>query len=62
MEKDPEILNTKDLMDKLGVCRPTVIKWVKQGMPVIKKGYVVRFQYARVIEWLANPNPTRSVE
>lgn len=49
------ILNTDQLMAKLGVTRPTLSKWRKEGrIPFIQVGAVVRYDLDKVLEALEN--------
>lgn len=34
------MLRISDIMEQLKVSRPTVYKWIKQGLPIIKVGYL----------------------
>ncbi|MBA4301280.1 MAG: hypothetical protein C0433_14435 [Cyclobacterium sp.] len=47
------ILDTDQLMEKLGVTRPTLSKWRKEGrIPFIQVGAVVRYDLDKVLEAL----------
>jgi excisionase family DNA binding protein len=47
------ILDTDQLMAKLGVTRPTLSKWRKEGrIPFIQVGAVVRYDLDKVLEAL----------
>lgn len=47
------ILDTDQLMTKLGVTRPTLSKWRKEGrIPFIQVGAVVRYDLDKVLEAL----------
>ena len=47
------ILDTDELMAKLGVTRPTLSKWRKEGrIPFIQVGAVVRYDLDKVLEAL----------
>lgn len=47
------ILDTDQLMAKLGITRPTLSKWRKEGrIPFIKVGAVVRYDLDKVLEAL----------
>ncbi|WP_353890996.1 helix-turn-helix domain-containing protein [Algoriphagus sediminis] len=49
------ILTTDQLMLKLGVTRPTLSKWRKEGrIPFIQEGSVVRYDLEKVLEALEN--------
>jgi excisionase family DNA binding protein len=49
------IVSTEYLMEKLGVTRPTLSKWRKEGrIPFIQVGSVVRYDLDKVLEVLEN--------
>lgn len=49
------ILDTDQLMAKLGVTRPTLAKWRKEGrIPFIQVGSVVRYDLDKVLAALEN--------
>lgn len=51
--KSQTILDTDELMAKLGVTRPTLSKWRKEGrIPFIQVGAVVRYDLDKVLEAL----------
>lgn len=54
LDKHPKtILDTDQLMVKLGVTRPTLLKWRKEGrIPFIQVGSVVRYDLDKVLEAL----------
>ena len=53
--KSNNILDTDQLMEKLGVTRPTLSKWRKEGrIPFIQVGSVVRYDLDKVLEALEN--------
>lgn len=53
--KQGTILDTDQLMAKLGVTRPTLSKWRKEGrIPFIQVGAVVRYDLDKVLEVLEN--------
>jgi excisionase family DNA binding protein len=53
--KSKTILDTDQLMEKLGVTRPTLSKWRKEGrIPFIQVGAVVRYDLDKVLESLEN--------
>jgi excisionase family DNA binding protein len=46
-------LSTKELMERLGVCRSTVYKLMRDwGLPFIKIGRLNRFPTERVVAWM----------
>lgn len=50
-----EIINRKELMIRLGVTEPTVIRWVKKGViPQIRIGSHVRYNWPKVVIALEN--------
>lgn len=50
-----ELCNQDDLMKKLKIkSRNTLYLWRKRGMPVIKQGRSIRFDYPDVLNWLKN--------
>ena len=49
-----ELVTTKQLCDRLKVTRQAIQNWRNEGMPFIKYGKLVRFEYEKVIEWLEN--------
>lgn len=53
-ESKPKIiLDTDELMQKLGITRPTLSKWRKEGrIPFIQVGSVVRYDLDKVLEAL----------
>lgn len=51
------ILDTDQLMIKLGVTRPTLAKWRREGrIPFIQIGSVVRYDLDKVLEALESKN------
>jgi excisionase family DNA binding protein len=53
-QKSKNILDTDQLMVKLGVTRPTLSKWRKDGrIPFIQVGAVVRYDLDAVLEALS---------
>ena len=51
MEK---LLSKKELADKLGIAEITINRLLTKGLPRIKVGRQVRFDYVEVLEWLKN--------
>lgn len=47
-----ELVTTKELSSLLKVTRQTVANWRKEGLPFMKLGRSIRFDYDEVIEWL----------
>lgn len=55
VSKTQTILDTDELMVKLGVTRPTLSKWRKENrIPFIQVGSVVRYDLDKVLEALEN--------
>lgn len=46
------LLNVDELSKELKVHHNTIFNWIKRGMPCFKKGYVIRFNLDKVMEWL----------
>ena len=46
------MLKKKELADKLRISVPMVDKLMREGMPRIKIGKSVRFEYDEVVRWL----------
>ena len=46
------MLNKKELADKLRISVPMVDKLMREGLPRIKIGKSVRFEYEEVVRWL----------
>jgi len=46
------MITFKEVMAIYKVCRATVQKWVKQGLPCYKTGRLVRFDIAEVDAWI----------
>ena len=51
-----ELLTVNELCEWLKVTRITVERWRKKDMPFIKVGKIVRFDRAKVNEWLNAQN------
>lgn len=47
-----ELITTKELTQLLKVSRQAIADWRKAGMPYMKLGTRVRFDYDEVINWL----------
>ena len=50
------MLKKKELADKLRISVPMVDKLMREGMPRIKIGKSVRFDYEEVVAWLKEKN------
>lgn len=48
------LLNKKELAEKLKVAEITINRLLAKGMPRIKVGRQVRFNFDDVLEWLKN--------
>ncbi len=46
------MLDKKDLAKELKVSIPTIDRLIAKGMPKIKVGKAVRFEYPEVVAWL----------
>lgn len=46
------IMTKKELAEELKVHINTISNFMKQGMPYLKSGFVVRFEKDKVIKWL----------
>lgn len=46
------LLNINELSKELKVHHNTIFNWIKKGMPCFKRGYVIRFNLEKVLEWL----------
>lgn len=46
------MLKKKELADKLKISVPMVDKLMREGLPRIKIGKSVRFEYEEVVSWL----------
>ena len=46
------MLNKQELAKELNISVPMVNKLMRQGMPRIKIGTAVRFEYEEVVSWL----------
>ena len=51
-----ELLKVKDIMEIYKIGKRTVSNWIEKGMPVIKKGRIIRFDRNKVWEWFNNEN------
>lgn len=49
-------LTTRELCDKLVLTRMTIERYRKEGMPFIKDGTLVKFDYKAVLAWLKENN------
>lgn len=51
-----KLLTTDELCERLQVGRTTVWRWRKEGLPCIKYGNSVRFDWEEVLKWLKQKN------
>ncbi|MCL6558138.1 MAG: helix-turn-helix domain-containing protein [Firmicutes bacterium] len=51
-----ELLTQEELCKWLKISNMTAYRWRKEGMPYIKRGNVVRYDKAKVKEWLERKN------
>lgn len=47
-----DILTRKELADKLKVSAQTIATWETKGLPVIRNGQIVRYDFDDVAVWL----------
>ena len=47
-----ELMTRKTLSLKLDVSIPTIVRWEKQGLPVIRIGGIVRYDIDQVRKWI----------
>lgn len=48
------MITKKELADKLHVSVSTIDRLMVKGLPVVKIGNAVRFEYEPVVEWIKN--------
>lgn len=58
IQADEKLLNRDELARKLRVCKTTVDKLVKDGLPRIFVGRQPRFNYPDVLDWLKGQTTT----
>ena len=51
-----ELLTTEELCKMLKVSRVTIHNWRKKGLPCIKIGKTIRYDYEEVMEWIESKN------
>ncbi len=51
---DEEIMTKKEIAVFLKVAQKTIDRWREKGMPCLSSGSVIRFERAKVLEWLEN--------
>jgi DNA binding domain, excisionase family len=49
-----ELLTVEELSDILKISRTTIDRWRKEGMPFMKIGRGIRFEFEDVKRWLDN--------
>jgi hypothetical protein len=52
------MITEKELLSRLQVNRGTLFKWRKEGLPHIKVGRVIRYDYSDVVRWLKLRSPS----
>lgn len=48
-----DLMTRKELQLKLNVSKPTIERWEKLGMPVIRIGGIVRYELDKVMNFIA---------
>lgn len=51
-----DMMTRKVLTQELGISQSTIIRWEKEGMPVIRIGGIVRYNLEQVKQWIAEMN------
>ncbi|MDT8901833.1 helix-turn-helix transcriptional regulator [Anaeroselena agilis] len=49
-------LTSDELAERLKVTRKTIDRWRKDGLPYIKVGRLVRFEWSKVESWIMSRN------
>lgn len=50
-----EILDTKELCNRLGMSEPTIVRWREKGkIPYLRIGTNIRYDWAKVLEAIEN--------
>ncbi len=49
---ESEIVNTRELTERLGVTRRTIGRWVKEGLPTVRYGRFNAHNVDEVMKWL----------
>lgn len=52
VEKVKSLYTVKRLCGELEISRQTLLNWRKRGLPAIKIGGRVMFEYQEVVEWI----------
>jgi hypothetical protein len=52
------MVTEKELLSRLQINRGTLFKWRKEGLPHIKVGRVIRYDYPDVVLWLKLRSPS----
>ena len=47
-----ELITRADLAKKLNISVPTIMKFESEGMPVIRQGGVIRYDWEDVFAWM----------
>ena len=56
------LLDTKAIVEKLGICEATLRHWRKLGLPFHKQNHKVYFLYSEVMEYIAQKKPKKKYE
>ena len=51
-----DIINRTEVMNRIGVASPTLYRMERDGLPVIRTGKVVRYDWDEVVAWLKVQN------
>jgi len=47
-----EMLTRKELLEKMKITSPTLYRLEKKGLPVMRNGGVVRYDWDDVVDWM----------
>lgn len=61
LQRPMEILTEKELAERLKLSRFTILKMRKNGLPFMRVSDSVRFDWAKVLEWI-NEQPANSTQ
>ena len=56
-----DLLIRKGLSLKLNISIPTICRWEKKGLPVIRIGGIVRYDLAEVNKWISLNNFSKEI-
>lgn len=59
---EEKLLTEKELCRWLNISRSTALRWRKEGMPFIKHSKSVRFNKAKILEWLERKSQRKCSE